>query len=466
VTASRADFVVLGAGPAGLGAAFRLAQSGYSVTVLERADHVGGLAASFEVAGQRVDHGSHRLHPSTPAPIMAQLRELLGEDLQQRTRHGRIRMAERFVAFPPNPTDLVRKLPPTLSMRLARDMTTSPLRTARANPSVSDTFAASVRASLGPTMTDRFYAPYVEKLFGIPADQLAGELARRRIGARSASALVRRVVRPDPERGIYFYPRRGYGQISEAIAAAAAHAGADIRTGAEVTAVRARGAGVEIDTTNGSTLGANSCWSTLPLPLLARIAGAPPEIGAAAQRLETRALLLVYLALPHHQWTPYDAHYFPEADVLLSRLSEPKNYRDNPEDPRDVTVLCAEIPCSVGDATWKAPVEALADAVRDALARSNLPTPRPIEVVVRKVPRAYPVYRIGYEAAFATVDEWASTLPRVLHFGRQGLFAHDNTHHALVMAWAAADAIGPDGLVDAAQWATARARFATHVVED
>ena len=115
-------------------------ESGYAVTVLERADHVGGLAASFEVAGQRVDHGSHRLHPSTPAPIMAVLRDLLGTDLQQRPRHGRIRMAERFVVFPPNPTDLVRRLPPTLSMRLALRHGDEPdAHAARTRP--PDTFA-------------------------------------------------------------------------------------------------------------------------------------------------------------------------------------------------------------------------------------------------------------------------------------------------------------------------------------
>ena len=53
-----------------------------------------------------------------------------------------------------------------------------------------------------------------------------------------------------------------------------------------------------------------------------------------------------------------------------------------------------------------------------------------------------------------------------MHFGRQGLFAHDNTHHALAMAWAAADAARPDGQVDAAAWSRARAAFAAHVVED
>ena len=98
-------------------------------------------------------------------------------------------------AFPPQATDLLRHFPPALSARLAFDIATSPFRHPRA-----DTFAEVVRASLGLTMTERFYAPYVEKLFGVPATALAGELARRRVGARSATALVRRVVKPDPRR--------------------------------------------------------------------------------------------------------------------------------------------------------------------------------------------------------------------------------------------------------------------------
>ena len=455
------DVVVLGAGPAGLGAALRLAPTGRRVLVLEREAHVGGLAGSFEVAGQRVDHGSHRLHPSTPAPIMATLHGLLGTDLQRRPRHGRIRMAHRFVAFPPRAADLIRRFPPSLSARLARDMVTSPLRKPKA-----DTFAEIVRASLGPTMADRFYAPYVEKLFGVPATELAGELARRRVGASSAAALVRRVVRPNPDRGIFYYPRRGYGQISEVIAGAATQAGAEIRTGAEVSALRATDDHVEIDTADGATFTARAAWSTLPLALLARLAAAPHDVVDAANRLETRAMVLVYLALPTPQWTPYDAHYFPERDVVLSRISEPKNYRDSGDDPRDVTVLCAEIPCALGDDTWTATPDSLAAQVRDALARSELPTPAPVDVVVRRVPRAYPVYRVGYEQPFATLDTWATSLPRVLNFGRQGLFAHDNTHHALAMAWAAADAVSADGLVDPTTWARARAGFASHVVED
>jgi NADPH-dependent 2,4-dienoyl-CoA reductase/sulfur reductase-like enzyme len=87
---------VVGAGPAGLAAAWRAAAAGHEVVVLERGPQVGGMAGSFEVAGLRVDHGSHRLHPATPAPVLAALRGLLGDELQTRPRHGRIRLLDRW----------------------------------------------------------------------------------------------------------------------------------------------------------------------------------------------------------------------------------------------------------------------------------------------------------------------------------------------------------------------------------
>jgi protoporphyrinogen oxidase len=444
------DVLILGAGPAGLGAAYRLARAGREVTVLERDAGVGGLAASFDVAGVRVDHGSHRLHPTTPAGVMATLHDLLGADLQRRRRNGRIRMADRFVRFPPQPVDLARHLPPRLSARLAFDIATSPWRRPNA-----DTFSEVVRASLGPTLTGRFYAPYVEKLFGVPAHALSGELARRRVGTRDARALLQQVVTAAPERGVFFYPRRGYGQISDALAQAAAAVGACIYTGTEVVRITTRTDAVEVTTADGRMFRAAQVWSTVPLQLLARLAGAPADVADAAARLETRPLTLVYLVIPRPQWTEFDAHYFPERATPMVRVSEPKNYRDSAEDPRDVTVLCAEVPGELDDV----------ERVVDALRRNGLPTPRPVHVKVRRVPRAYPVYRVGFEGAFETLDRWARRQTRLLSFGRQGLFAHDNTHHALAMAWAAADAYSGDAF-DGQEWSRARQRFRAHVVED
>jgi len=96
----------------------------------------------------------------------------------------------------------------------------------------------------------------------------------------------------------------------------------------------------------------------------------------------------------------------------------------------------------------------------------GLPVPAaPTAVTVRRLAQAYPIYDQGYEKPFATLDTWAESLPRFLTYGRQGLFAHDNTHHALAMAYAAERCFDANGF-DHAKWATYREQFLLHVVED
>jgi protoporphyrinogen oxidase len=136
-------------------------------------------------------------------------------------------------------------------------------------------------------------------------------------------------------------------------------------------------------------------------------------------------------------------------------------------EPAGRTVLCAEIPCARGDALWSASDADLADAVIAGLGRAGLPVQCPVlESAVRRLPAAYPVYRRGFEACFDAIDGWLAKRDGLLSFGRQGLYAHDNTHHALFMAQAAVACLGDDGRFDRARWADFRRVFDTHVVED
>lgn len=438
--------VVLGGGPAGLAAARGAAALGRSVLVVERAPVVGGMAASFDVAGVRVDHGSHRLH-SAPAD----LRALLGSDLQTRVRNGRIALEGRWVAFPLRAPDLVRRLPPSFAAGALWDQL-------RRREPAADTFADVVTARLGRTMGERFYFPYARKLWGLEPYELSGEQARRRISAAGTSSLLRRVVRR--ERPTFLYPRGGFGRIVDALTDDAVARGAVIRTSTTATAVDVAARRVTLD--DGTTVDAERAWSTVPLPALVRLAGAPDDVAAAAAHLEQRAMVLVYLVVERPRWTPFDAHYLPGPSTPVTRVSEPKNYRDDPTDPGDRTVVCAEIPCAVGDSTWTASSADLGTLVADDLAALGLPRPAPAHVEVRRLPAAYPVYRAGNECHLALVEAWASGLaPSLLSFGRLGLFAHDNTHHALAEAVAAVGTLTGD--VD---WSAARASFAAHVVED
>jgi protoporphyrinogen oxidase len=182
-------------------------------------------------------------------------------------------------------------------------------------------------------------------------------------------------------------------------------------------------------------------------------------------------MVLVYLVhSAPNRWTEFDATYLPDSGTPISRISEPANYRVSEEDPADRTVLCCEIPCAAdpADPVWSASPHQLADLVADTLARLGLPPLRldgPDAMHVRRLRHVYPIYERGYASHLRVLDQWASTLPSVTTFGRLGLFAHDNTHHAFAMAYAAVDALS-NGDWNASLWSAARERFRDHVVED
>jgi protoporphyrinogen oxidase len=472
-----ASVTILGAGPAGLGAALGLARQGHQVIVLEQADRVGGNAGSFELAGLHVDYGSHRFHPAADPAVLALVRELLGDDLLARPRHGRIRLLGRWIHFPLRPTDLALHAHPRFTTGVIADLALKAMRRGSRHSTKQETFATVLERGLGSTICREFYFPYARKIWGLEPHEISPVQAWRRVSAGSIGKLVKRLI-PGAggkgargRKGIFYYPRRGYGQISDSLRSAAERAGAGIRLGTTASRIELDSpAGHRIETTSAGgshTVISDHVWSTIPVTVLARLVTpeAPADVIAAASRLELRAMLLVYLVLGTDQFTEFDAHYFPETDLPFTRVSEPKNYAALDE-PRGRTVLCAEIPCDRRDPIWSASDEQLGTLVKDGLARAGVPVRSAVvEIAVRRLPAAYPIYRIGYEENFDRVDRWVSGLRGVLSFGRQGLYAHDNTHHALYMAQAAVDCL-KTGTFDGQAWRQYRQIFDTHVVED
>ena len=474
-------FVILGAGPAGLGAAFKLVKSRpFRVTVLEQNHYVGGNAGSFDLGGLRVDYGSHRLHPACAPEIFEDIHTLLGDDLLDHPRHGRIRLRKHWIHFPLKPFDLAFKLPFSFSAGVGFDIAGRLLPNGKALSEV-ETFATVMQKGLGKTICRDYYFPYASKIWGIEPENLSVTLARQRVPDNSLPKMVMKILSTLPglkskgsER--FFYPRCGYGQISEAYNCAAQEAGAQVLLGAKVTSIEMNhkdgreGKHTVYFERDGKRerIQADHVWSTIPITVLAHILSPSPSLSLqeAARKIEYRAMILVYLVLEQDHFTEYDAHYFPEADIPISRLSEPKNYSNN-IDPKGRTVLCAELPCEPDGAEWNSSNVDLERLVVDALNAAGLPVQVPIDqVLVRKLKHAYPIYHQGYELFFDQLDDWTNGIDGLLTFGRQGLFAHDNTHHALFMAYSAVDCINENGSFDKQRWQDYRRIFETHVVED
>lgn len=452
---------VLGGGPAGMMAALIAARRGFDVTVFEARDRLGGMAASFDVAGVMVDHGSHRLHPVVPPQVWDVIAPLLGDDLQGRERFGRISLKGEWLKFPLELGDLARKLPPSFIARIGWDTLVGPFRR------VEETDAESaVRARLGPTVAEDFYLPYFTKLWDVPMSDLAVEIADRRIANRGAMDVLRKILSRRGDAPVdYLYPRRGFGQIVEVLADAAAEAGVQVELEARVEAVAATADGRTV-TVGGADHAFDTVLSSIPIPVLGRLAGAPDDLVARAGRLRHRAMVLLYLVIGRPQVTTFDAHYFPEPTTPVSRMNEPKNYRESADDPTDRTVLCAEIPCWVGDDTWTAEPDELAARIVPTLEPLGFDLSPLIGTEVVREPSVYPVYDGDYVDDLAAMEAWVADQPRLLTFGRQGLFNPDNTHHALLMGMEAAQVVTTSGDIDIARWARLRESYRTHVVVD
>jgi len=472
--ASLPSIAVLGGGPAGLGAAWRLAKEGKArVELFEAGARLGGNAGSFDANGVHCDFGSHRLHPASDPAILNDIKTLLGEDLLLRPRHGRIRLKGSWIHFPLKPVDLALRLPPLFAASLFIDAATAKLRAPKVE---TETFGSVLLGGLGRSMCKNFYFPYMKKLWGLGPDELAPTLAKRRVSGSSLPKLMRKIFSSlpglkSPTTGKFYYPRGGFGTICEAIGEAARQSGAAVNLNARIEGVEIADNRIRsVTVRRGEQIerkSVDAVWSTLPLTMLVKGAGeaAPEKVRRAADAIRYRGMILVYIELDADQYTEFDAHYFPELSMPISRLSEPKNY-SAAEEPKGRTILCAELPSDPGDKYWSMDDESLGKALYGWLGDCGLPQSAKItHAFTRRLPHAYPVYDRDYEAHFKTLDDWISGIDGLLTFGRQGLFAHDNTHHALAMAYGAADCLD-GGVFNHAKWAHYRQEFLTHVVED
>lgn len=459
MAADRARIAILGGGPAGLAAGWLLQRQGAEVTLFEAAERPGGLAASLNHDGLRVDLGSHRLHAACQPRILQDLRGLLqarGGDLLWRRRRGRIRIGPRWLPFPLSPMGLIMGLPPGLLLSIACD-----LGLRRTRPE-DDSFRSLVEDGFGPSLARRFYFPYTRKVWGLEPDDLDPELARKRIaGAGGWREKVRAMI-SGRGRGFY-YPDGGFGALPEALAAAFKEAGGRLKLNTKVVGLDEGGAAAaRVRVLHGgdeSSFEAELVLSSLPLTLLARLLDPACESG-----LRHRSLVLVYASLDSPRFSPFDAHYFPDDRTRASRVSEPKNYSGAAE-PAERTALCIEVPCWAEDAVFEEESGPLVTELRAELAACGLAIPEPRAVRVERRRFAYPVFERGYREGLGRLQAKVDAVPWLLSLGRQGLFAHDNTHHALATAYAAARCIR-GGVIDRRAWEGERAAFDAHRVED
>lgn len=429
--------VILGAGPAGLTAAWELLKAGIRTTVVERRQAAGGLGGTVAFEGAagtyRFDFGGHRFITAN-RELMRLVDDLVGDDLLTATRHSVIRFGGKTYDYPLNALNLLRRAPPALLAGAARDL----LRLGLGHgPAAGEDFASWTEARFGPTLYRAFFEGYTAKLWGVPPETLSADWAEQRISLIDLKDIARRLLpgatqNPRTYARSYRYPRYGFGTIFDRLASKITQAGGTVTCGATVTGLsRVAGRVVAVETDQGR-IACDAVISTLPLPAMLQMTGG----GASALRF--RGLRFLNLPMAVKDVSPWTWQYLSDPGVIATRLQEPR--RRSPDmSPPGMSSIMLEIPCDPGDALWTMDDAALFARVGPDLTRLGIdPEKATGEVFGARTATAYPLMTLGYRAERDRALAHLAQIPNLVQCGRQGTFRYIFTDTAMEMGQMAA----------------------------
>jgi protoporphyrinogen oxidase len=497
MSARTSTAVVIGAGPAGLTAAFELLErTDIRPIVVEASAEIGGLSRTVVHAGNRMDLGGHRFfsksdrvmrwwlrfHPleaAAPAHFAlayrGQARELDGagpgpdpdrEDrvMLVRSRRSRILFGGRVYDYPLRLSlDTLSKLGLARTLRIGASYGRRVVQPRRPEVTLEDFFINR----FGDELYRTFFRSYTEKVWGRSCTEIGAEWGAQRVKGLSVLRALRHALQRRERDGAgdlaqrghetslierFLYPKLGPGSLWETVAAEVRARGGEVRlrqrlVGLETDGARVTAAVVE-DARSGErvTLRADYVFSTMAVVDLVHALGpvVPEVVRGVADGLVYRDFITVGLLLPRltlagerdltDNWI-----YIQEPGVHVGRLQIFNNWSPYMvRDPRTVWVGL-EYFCSAGDAlSSRSDAELYALAARELESIADVRAADVLDGVVVRAPKAYPAYYGAY-ARFGLIREWVDRFENLFLLGRNGMHRYNNQDHSVLTAMTAVD---------------------------
>ena len=443
----------IGGGPAGLTAAYLLAQRGWPVVVLEaNRRHLGGISRTVEHNGFRCDIGGHRFF-SKSAEVNRLWEEILGDGLIRRERKSRIFYRGRFFDYPLKAGNALRGLG-----LLEAAMCFLSFVWAQARPKAeANSFEDWVSRRFGRRLFRIFFKTYTEKVWGMDCSEISADWAAQRIQGLSLWTALKGALLPKGrDRPLaktlidsFRYPRHGPGMMWEAAGRGIREWGGEIQMGRRVVALARSGDGWEVVSRHEGHGGeaeveegemrhrADFVISSAPIrDLMSQIEPPPPpEVARAAQGLRYRDFLIVCLIIRDRVLFDDQWLYIHDPGVRVGRI---QNFRSWSPDmaPPGCACLGMEYFCFEGDDLWRRKDADLIKFAGRELVRIGLAQPGDVaEGFVVRQPKAYPVYDEGYAERVAAVRRFiAAQCPNLHLVGRNGMHKYNNQDHAMMTA--------------------------------
>lgn len=442
---------VIGAGPAGLTAAYELAKQGVEVEVYEASGEVGGMSRSFQLWDQTVDLGPHRFF-SSDARVNRLWLEVVGDDYAMVDRLTRIYYKQRFFHYPLQPVDALRNL----YLGEAAACITSYMRE-RISPTLEDdhSFESWVVRRFGRRLYETFFKSYSEKLWGISCQDLDADFAAQRIKKLSMAAVIKDALgwgRGGHRTLVdqFAYPLGGTGLVYDRMAEYVSALGR-VRLNCPVRRVVNRGQRViGLELADGTYTKCDHVVSTMPLTLLMKgLEHVPTAVEHAASSLSFRNTLLVYLNIANRDLFPDQWLYVHDPDLLVGRITNFRNWVPQICGTSENSIVSLEYWANDGDAMWNETDDQLIErAKQEFRATGLLGDAKILEGAVVRVPKSYPVYARGYQSHLQVLVDHLREMKGLTPIGRYGAFKYNNQDHSILMGLLAAEQILNEGQQD------------------
>jgi len=441
-TTSARHVIIIGAGPAGLTAAWELVRRGVAVTVLEKYHLVGGISRTEQYKGYAFDIGGHRFFTKVDA-VNKLWDEWMGADLLLRPRISRIYYDGKFFDYP------IRAFNALANMGIWRSflIILSYLQSKIFPYPREDTFEEWVTNRFGKRLFEIFFKTYTEKVWGIPTSEIRAEWAAQRIKGLSLFSTAWNAVFKPRNNDIktlieeFHYPRRGPGLMWERVVQLVEERGGKVIMNADVVRVLRDGqtvTGVEAMVNGSSQIfsGTDVINSSPLTELIAKLSPAvPPEILAAVNHLSYRDFISVVLILDKPNLFPDNWIYVHSPEVKVGRIQNFANWSPEMVPDPNTSSLGLEYFCNEGDAFWKMSDAELFELGKREMDIIGLTKGAKVTdgTVVRQL-KAYPVYDSVYGPYLEQVKQYIAGFKNLQTVGRNGLHKYNNQDHSMLTA--------------------------------
>lgn len=434
---------VIGAGPAGMTAAYELAKAGVYVELFEAGPQVGGLAKTIDLWGQKVDLGPHRFFSNDTRINKAWL-EVVGKDYHMVDRLTRIYYKGKFYYYPIKAGDALKKLGFFTSAACMFSFMWQKVKPAKQD----GTFENWVVSRFGRKLFSIFFKTYSEKLWGISCTELDADFAAQRIKKLSLWEAVKNAVtggKNNKHKTLvdqFAFPTGGTGMVYERMKTLVEEKGGKVFLNTPVKRVLTEnGTVTSLELENGEVHHYDHVISSMPFTLLVtRLPETPQHILDLTAQLKFRNTVLVYLEVHGKDLFPDNWLYVHSTDLKMGRITNFRNWVPEILNGKDTTIVVLEYWCNDEDPEWTQSNESWIELGKVELRKTGLIKDAPIgEGHVHRIQRCYPIYSRGYKERLKPVEDYLTTVKGLSVIGRYGAFKYNNQDHSILMGLLAAE---------------------------